>query len=327
MAALTVGSIYAAPGTVAKGYLFVTKFAGGEPYQIPVIVINGAEDGPVLWVDGCWHGDEHEGPLAIFEMLWTLDPQELRGAFVGIPVVHVPAFEIPARGNPNDFFCYDFGSGYPGDPKGRLTHRAQHVHAEALKAVADLHISIHSGGHHSWVGLPIFAEDGSLELAKAMGPDWPLLLKTLRPGPPSGVPKIMQDKGGQSITCECGGWCATLPQEYRENGKLLARSILNVMKHFGMIEGEAQYCDEWWRGHQETVLCDAAGLWVPEPDIAFMEWYEEGTLLATIYSLLGEPLQEVRAPCRGVNFGMRTLPAAHVGDWAVFWGAVDETIT
>ena len=49
--------------------------------------------------------------------------------------------------------------------------------------------------------------------------------------------------------------------------------------------------------------------------------------LATIYNLHGEPQQEVRAPCRGVNFGMRTQPATHVGDWAVFWGKVTGTIS
>ncbi|NLE77287.1 MAG: succinylglutamate desuccinylase [Chloroflexi bacterium] len=326
MATLTVGTASAAPGTVAKGHMFVAKHPGGEPYQIPVIVINGAKDGPVLWVDGCWHGDEHEGPLAIFEILWSLDPKKLSGAFVGVPVLNVPAFEIPSRHNPNDIFAYDFGSGYPGSPTGRLTHRAQHQHASALKAVADLNIAIHSGGHHSWVGLPIFARDASLELAKAMGPDWPLLLDSLRPGPPTGVDALMEEKGAQSIVCECGGWCATLPQKYRENGKLVARGLRNVMMHFGMLEGQAQYCQEWWRGYQETVLCDASGLWVPEPHINFMEWYDQGTLLATIYNLHGEPEQEVRAPSRGVNFGMRTMPATHVGDWAVFWGAVRETL-
>jgi methylmalonyl-CoA/ethylmalonyl-CoA epimerase len=60
---VTVGTASAAPGTIVRGAIPVTTLAGGTPLEIPVVVINGAKPGPVLWVDGAIHGDEPEGPL------------------------------------------------------------------------------------------------------------------------------------------------------------------------------------------------------------------------------------------------------------------------
>lgn len=52
MAAITVGTATAAPGESATGRIEVATMAGGAALDVPVIVMNGAEDRPCLWVDG-----------------------------------------------------------------------------------------------------------------------------------------------------------------------------------------------------------------------------------------------------------------------------------
>ena len=43
---VTVGTARAEPGTTVRGAIPVTELAGGTPLEIPVVVINGAGDGP-----------------------------------------------------------------------------------------------------------------------------------------------------------------------------------------------------------------------------------------------------------------------------------------
>src|SRR5262245_40298471 len=146
MPRLTVGTASAEPGSSGHGAIPVTNHPGGGALDIPVIVVNGAQPGKVLWVDACIHGDEPEGTLAVHKLVGSLDPAAMRGGLVAVPVMNVGAFEAAERGNPADTFSYDMNRIYPGKPDGYLTERVSWAHAQALLAVADYEVSIHSGG-------------------------------------------------------------------------------------------------------------------------------------------------------------------------------------
>ena len=111
---LTIGTAHARRGTVARGAIPVGTRAGGHPIEIPLLLLNGFEDGRVLWIDGGIHGDEPEGPLTVFRLMQRLDPSKVRGAVVALPVVNIGAFEANQRGNPADLFTYDLNRIYPG---------------------------------------------------------------------------------------------------------------------------------------------------------------------------------------------------------------------
>jgi predicted deacylase len=131
-----VGSATAAPGKRARGAIPVTTLGGGNPLEIPVIVLNGSESGPCIWVDGVVHGDEPEGTLACHLLDAALDPAHMRGSVVLVPVLNVPAFEAAQRGNPLDTFSYDMNRIYPGKADGYLTERMAHVHSTWIKNIA-----------------------------------------------------------------------------------------------------------------------------------------------------------------------------------------------
>jgi predicted deacylase len=90
---LVIGTARAESATRATGAIPVGQRAGGGPIDIPLIVLNGRDDGPALWIDGAIHGDEHEGPISIFRLVEQVDPRALRGAVVVVPVVNVAAWE------------------------------------------------------------------------------------------------------------------------------------------------------------------------------------------------------------------------------------------
>lgn len=323
MPELTVGTAAAAPGTRARGVIEVTTLPGGRPLDIPVIVLNGAEDGPCVWVDAVIHGDEPEGTLACHMLDAELDPARLRGSVVLVPVLNVPAYEAAQRGNPLDTFSYDLNRIYPGREGGYLTERLAHVHSTWLREVATYEISIHSGGAHSYLSETIFTttQPEAIELAKAMGKDWPLILKNIRPS--GSPPAVMHDAGKHALTVELGGRPATSPREFQRCARTLADGILNVLRNYRMIDGAPTYAARWLTGFQHALLAPVSGLFLAEPSLEFQRPMRQGDLLARIVDVYGDYLAELRTPADGMIFGLRALPNVQTGDWCCFYAEIE----
>lgn len=325
--AITIGNVTAQPGEVKRGGIPIMGDMFGRAREIPIIVYNGVNDGPILWLNGATHGDEPEGPFSIFKALEHVDAQSLNGAIVAVPVMNVSAFTAGTRGDPLDAFAYDMNRLYPGKENGYPTERVAHAHWQAMKDNCDLQIAIHSGGEHSYLAHMIFASDNppSLELAAAMGENWDLVFRS---GTGGGNPSSQMGalgKGG--ITVELGGNCRTLTSDFHEIADDLAMGYLNVMKHYGMIEGDATYAPAWRMGYQIPLLAPATGMYVGNRDLPFETEIAEGTVIGQIYDLYGDIIGEVKAPQKGVIFGMRARPSVIEGHWCCFFGVVEESVT
>lgn len=323
MGTVTVGTASAAPGTVAKGVIPVTTLGGGTPLAIPVAVVNGAAPGRVFWVNGAIHGDEPEGPLACQIALREVDPAQLTGTLVLCPVVNPPAFEAAQRGNPLDTFSYDMNRIYPGRANGYLSERVAAAHAAAMGPVADIEISIHSGGAHSFLDKSIFVDERpeSVELATAMGPGWGCIMSNFNP---KGSPMaFLKELGKVGITVELGGRSATSPEGFARVGRELADSILNILRHYGMYPGQAAYPHPRYKGEQEALLAPASGIYLPEPGVKFLTMMKKDDPIARIVDIWGETQARLAAPADGMIFGLRALPNVTTGDWCCFFHKVE----
>lgn len=316
------GSIDA--GTIGRAALHVGPAADGRGREIPLLVCHGVDDGPVVWINGATHGDEPEGAFSIFRLFNQLDPSGVAGTLVGVPAMNVPAFEAGKRGDPLDSFTYDMNRIYPGRTDGYPTERAAWAHWIAMRDACDLQIAIHSGGEHSYLAHMIFSADNppSLELAAAMGPSWDLVFRSGIGG--SNPSSKIAELGKAGITVELGGNCRTLTRDFHTVADDLAAAYGNVMRHYGMISGSADYANEWRMGHQRALLAPASGMWVGSPDIVFEKPLATGTPLGKIYNLYGEVCAEVVAPEDGVVFGLRSRPGVLEGEWCCFFGIIDE---
>jgi hypothetical protein len=323
MPELTVGTAAAAPGTRARGVIPVTNAPGGKAVEIPVIVLNGAADGPCVWVDAVIHGDEPEGTLCCHMLDAAIDPAQLRGSVVLVPVLNVPAFEAAERGNPLDTFSYDLNRIYPGRADGYLTERLAYAHSEWLRQVADYEISIHSGGAHSYLSETIFTttQPEAIQLAKAMGKDWSLILKNILPkGSP---PAVMYEEGKYGLTVELGGRPSLFPKEFQRAGRVLADGILNVLYTYDMLDGDATQADTWYTGVQHALLAPVGGMFVAEPSVEFQKFMKKGDKIATIVDVYGDTLTELHAPVDGMIFGLRALPNVQTGEWCCFYAEIE----
>ncbi len=63
--------------------------------MIPVTVVKN-EDGPTALLTGGNHGDEYEGPVALFDLANTLKLEEISGSIILVPAMNFPAAKRPS---------------------------------------------------------------------------------------------------------------------------------------------------------------------------------------------------------------------------------------
>ena len=138
-----VGTASAARGAVAYGTLDVPAAADAAT-SLPVIVVNGASDGPVVAFVAGSHGTEYASIIALTRLAPRLDPARLRGTVVVAPLINVASFEqMTVHTNPIDRKAMN--GNYPGDAGGTQTQRALAMVAEQIVKRAGTIVDLHGG--------------------------------------------------------------------------------------------------------------------------------------------------------------------------------------
>ena len=127
------------PGASIRRTLDIGRRTDGSPVGLPVFVVKGARPGPVLWVQGCLHGDEYAGSRAIHYFVAGLDSDQLCGTVIAVPVVNLMAWEQKSRVSPVDHL--DLNRVFPGASEGTWTRLLAHCLVKAIAENADYLLS------------------------------------------------------------------------------------------------------------------------------------------------------------------------------------------
>ena len=111
--------------------------------MIPICVIRNGK-GPVALLSGGNHGDEYEGPLALYDRARTLDPSQVSGSVIIVPAMNYPAFRAGTRTSPID--KGNMNRSFPGRPDGTVTEKIADYFQRELLPRADIVFDFHSGG-------------------------------------------------------------------------------------------------------------------------------------------------------------------------------------
>src|SRR5688572_32920231 len=87
------------PGRKACLSVPVATRADGTRVELPLMAACGVEPGKTLLITACVHGDEFEGPAAIWRLFESLDPKDLSGNVIAVPLANPPAYEAGLRTN------------------------------------------------------------------------------------------------------------------------------------------------------------------------------------------------------------------------------------
>lgn len=308
-----------APRTRVSQELPIGRLPGGSELCLPVLAARGPEDGPTLALLAGVHGDEYEGIRAIPELFRALDPGQLRGRLVAVPVCNVPAFQAATRCSPIDGL--NLARVFPGRPDGTITERIAHAITQEILARADFLIDLHSAGiQYSMPTLVGYARDetplgrASEAAARAFGcevlwghpPDPTAAGRTVSTATDLGVPWLYT---------EALGAARTRPEDV----DCFQRGIVNVMRHLGILPGEPELAPV--KRHllgsgnlDRPIPAGTSGYFAAEVDL--LQQVKAGDILGRILALDGEVLEEIRSPRDGCVAMLRGLPMIHAGEGA-----------
>ena len=139
----TVGTANAARGQKTTGTIEVP--AGTDAaLSIPVAVIHGAKAGPVLALVAGAHGTEYTSIIALEKLIGMLNPAEISGTVIVVPLINIPSFEqkVP-HVNPID--KKSMNRFYPGKMDGTQTERASFLITKQVVEQSDHLIDFHGG--------------------------------------------------------------------------------------------------------------------------------------------------------------------------------------
>ena len=110
---------------------------------IPITVAKN-DEGPTILLTGGNHGDEYEGPVALFDLANKIKAEDLSGRVIIVPGMNYPAFQVGKRTSPID--GGNMNRVFPGNPEGTFTEKIADYFNRILLPLSDYVLDFHSGG-------------------------------------------------------------------------------------------------------------------------------------------------------------------------------------
>jgi N2-acetyl-L-2,4-diaminobutanoate deacetylase len=302
------------PGMFAAGQnhaLDLEFTAMGNSLALPVLLARGAQRGKTLVATAGVHGDEYEGVRAIFDVFRGLDPAQMSGDFLAIPVANPPAFWNLSRTSPLD--DGNLARMFPGRRDGSPTECiAWHIDHRILPH-ADLYLDLHSAGVKclmpSMIGF--HSSDTRARAAAAVfGARVVWEHPTVAPG--RTVSSAIA-RGIPALYTEAFGAGRIAPDDL----KLFTRGIRNLLQHLHILPGEPEIvlCEIHLAGDgnvDQSVSSARRGFLVPKVEL--LEFVTQGQEIGVLLDLHGEVIERFTAPSGGVVALIHACPKVDPGE-------------
>jgi uncharacterized protein len=321
----TVGTATAVAGQTVTGFIKVP--AGSDAgMNIPVAVIRGPEPGPTLALVAGAHGTEYASIIALEKLIGDLNPADLSGTVIIIPLVNIASFEqkVP-HVNPVD--GKSMNRFYPGNPNGTQTERAAWAVTKQVVEKSDYLIDLHGGDldeslrpYSYWAPIGNAQQDAvsrAMVLAFGLGT---IIISSDRPRDPNAARYLETNaslRGKPSLTAEAGYAGTVEPEDV----SALTNGCLNVMRYLKMLPGYAPPVQNpVWIERIASISSENAGVFYPTVKRG---WYvQEGMKIGYVTDLFGKTMWEARAPASGVVLYVCAVPSMKKGDTIANIGVV-----
>jgi uncharacterized protein len=329
------------PGTKSFHSLPVGQTPAGD-FSLPLTAIRGASPGPTVSIIAGIHACEYIGPVTCLRLAEELDPQELSGTVLIVPVVNLRSFELrtpfvsPLDGM-NMFTLF------PGDRNGSFSEQVAYAISENLVRGADAFFDLHSGDLFEVIPPHVcyqlsgdadidarseaMARLFEIDLLNIMGEGIDDLTSSSDESGVSfrGIPSESMSTGAApragvpSVLLEVGGG-GVLDMELVE---MELRGLENVFRHLGMLEGDPAADIPHTVCYGMYVITSRYG-GILLPDVAIGDHVEEGQRIGEMRDLRGNVLAEFEAPMTGVVLMMFTSPVRISGETLLIMARTDR---
>ncbi|WP_435100778.1 succinylglutamate desuccinylase/aspartoacylase family protein [Arhodomonas sp. AD133] len=304
---LTIGGTEVRPGSRRTIDIPAALLYTHAPVTLPVQVIRGRREGPVLLVNAAIHGDEINGVEIIRRLLQLPALRRLRGTLLAVPIVNVFGFTDRSRYLPDR---RDLNRAFPGSERGSLASRLANLFRTEILAKATHVIDLHTGAIHR-ENLPQVRanlDDPDCEaMAQAFGT--PVIINT--PLIEGSLRQVCNDESRPVVTYEAGEALRFDEQSIKAG----VQGVVQVMRHLGMIapsrsrrrarESYAANNSTWVRAEQDGMF---------RAIVALGAHVQQGQALGFIADPFGEKEIAVEAITSGIVIGRNNLPLVHEGE-------------
>ena len=261
----------------------------GTPYVLHATVLCGERPGKTLLLTAGVHSCEYVGIQTLMEMAGKLEPAQIIGNVIIIPVVNRTGFETRRPTVvPEDE--KNLNRAFPGNPEGMASQKLAWYMERELFSKADYYVDLHSGGIYEELQPYVYyvgncPEETSMEAQRAAAAvDVPFMVRSsASTGAYNyagllGVPSILIERG------DSGRWSE---EEVRAN----IRDLLNIMRCWGVMDGEplmplTEPCRLENPVYHE---CHESGFWYPRVEAG--QRILRGQVLGEIHGYHGELLE------------------------------------
>ncbi len=302
-----LGDTITAPGSRRTVDLPVSVLSNHIPVSLPVQVVHGRRDGPVMFISAAIHGDEVLGVEIIRRILRHPALRRLTGTLLAVPIVNAYGFISHSRYLPDR---RDLNRSFPGSDQGSLASLLADIFMREVVQRSSVGIDLHTAALHR-TNLPqirISPGRPSLgDLANAFAPPV-IITSSLREG---SLRTTALSHDVDVLLFEAG--------EALRFDELAIRAgvfgTLRVMKHLGMLNTASikpaktkpvhSHESHWLRAPKGGILR------------AFRtsgDFVAVGDVIGIISDPFGEAETELQAHYGGVIIGRTNLPAVNRGD-------------
>jgi hypothetical protein len=310
-----LGPLEAKRGSKETGFLPVGETLAME-VKLPVVLIHGVKNGPVLCVSAGVHGYEYSSIEAVQQLIRLIEPAKLRGTLIVVPVVNMPGFETrgPQGGMSTPFQCpidaINLNRIFPGNPEGTMSYQITAAFMSKIVSRAQYYIDCHGGDLNEELTSHIaVSKTGDMEkdrLAEEMlvaSFDCDFMF-TRESSTGSASIDAAARMGIPSLLVEAGGYGRVIEEavQFIDNG------IGNAMKRLKMITGEPTQTKKP-RIRQRWLLYVTRGGICYTPALGTR--VKKGDKVAEVRSIFGELLETLQSPIDGyICFRRSPIPVS-----------------
>ncbi len=287
---LTLLNAEVLPGTATRLVWAPGIQIAGLSQPTPVLVVNGVNPGPTLCLTGAIHGDELNGIEIVRRTVYDLDPDELSGRVIGIPIVNLQGFQRGSRYLPDR---RDLNRHFPGTPTGSLADRIAHSLFTQVIKHCDLLVDIHTGSLRR-TNLPQLRADMNIPSVADLTRGFDRMAVVHSTGAEGMLRTAAVAVGITAVTLEAGE-SLRIQEHQIEAG---VHSINSLMEKQGMIsrmfvwgDPEPVYYNSYWiRSEHGGILFS---------DIELGDRVSQGQILGYV----ADPITNAQHPIRAVSDG------------------------
>ena len=298
------------PGETEQLRFPVTETYLGDPVRIPVTIVNGAADGPTVFLSAAIHGDELNGIEVVREVAESCNHDEIHGTLVCLPVLNVPGFITQQRYLP--VYERDLNRAFPGKETGPSSFRIANRIFENFVRPCDLGLDFHTSTRGRTNMFHVRADmddEETARLAQAFGTN----LTMAGEGSEGMLRREATEAGIPTITIEMG-------EAHRFERELIDHALEGVASVFAEYGVSPQETVRWpgWRTVIES-RSDKTWLRADDGGIVEMhyergEYVAEGEQICRITTPFKRSEPAVTAPFDGIVVGVLENPVVYPGN-------------